>query len=265
MGASAQGREPGTVAAVLDRSSLLSAVPGLVHGFSDRNDGVSKGPHATLNLGRRWNDDPAAVEDNHRRLAEAGGYAVDQLRTVRQVHEATVMPASVLEPDSTADGLWCRSGEGIVTGVLTADCVPILIADRRGTVAAAVHSGWRGTVADIAGQAVARLVEAGVTPADLVAAIGPCIEQAAFEVGEEVAAQFDPLFDGAFVERERWPKPHVDLVGVVRAQLSEAGVADDAIERVGACTHDHPDRWFSYRRDGAGIGQMLSFAGYPAV
>jgi len=249
---------------VLDRSSLLSDVPGLVHGFSNRNGGASQGPHATLNLGRRWNDDPAAVEENHRRLAEAGGYAVDQLRTVRQVHGASVMRAEDLQSDSTADGLWCRAGQGVVAAVLTADCVPILLADRRGTVAAAVHSGWRGTVADIAGHAVARLGEAGVSPSDLVAAVGPCIEQVAFEVGEEVAEHFDPLFDGVFVDRTRWPKPHVDLVGVVSAQLRAAGLSQDAIERVGACTHDHPDRWFSYRRDGAGIGQMLSFAGYPA-
>ena len=250
--------------AVFDRSALLSDVPGLVHGFSDRDGGVSKGSHATLNLGRRWGDEPAAVEENHRRLADAAGYAVDQLRTVRQVHGATVMPVVALQDGSEADGLWCRNGEGVVAGVLTADCVPILLADRQGTMAAVVHSGWRGTVADIAAQAVARLTEAGVAAQDLVAAIGPCIEQVAFEVGEEVAERFDPLFDGTFVERQRWPKPHVDLVGVVRAQLLAAGLHADAIERVGACTHDHGDRWFSYRRDGAGIGQMLSFAGYPA-
>jgi hypothetical protein len=106
--------------------------------------------------------------------------------------------------------------------------------------------------------AIAELAAQGVEPRELVAAIGPCIEQAAFEVGPEVAEAFEPRF----VEHERWPKPHVDLVATVRAQLEQAGVPAHAIERVGGCTHARPDRWFSYRRDGAGIGQMLAFAGY---
>ena len=121
-----------------------------------------------------------------------------------------------------------------------------------------MHSGWRGTVANIAGEAVRVLADAGVEPGRMVAAIGPCIEQRAFEVGPEVADQFDD----AFVERVRWPKPHVDLVGVVRSQLQAAGLPGGAITRVGGCTHDHPERYFSYRRDGKGIGQMMSFIGF---
>lgn len=243
---------------MLDRSELLGSVPGLRHGFSDRRGGASSGRFKSLNLGGRWGDDPAAVAENHRRVAAAGGYAAGQLRGVRQVHGAAVLHVNALHAASEADALWCRAGERAVASVMTADCVPILLADRQGTVAAAIHSGWRGTVANICAATVAVLRDAGADPADLVAAIGPCIELAAFEVGPEVAVQFDE----AFVGRDH-AKPHVDLVGVVRAQLTAAGLPAAAIERVGGCTHQHADRWFSYRRDGAGIGQMLSFAGYP--
>jgi copper oxidase (laccase) domain-containing protein len=123
---------------------------------------------------------------------------------------------------------------------------------------AAIHSGWRGTVADIVGATVAVLAGDGVAPADLVAAIGPCIEVEAFEVGEEVAREFAP----EFVRRSPGSRPHVDLVATVRAQLVAAGVPSDSIERVGGCTWAHPELYFSYRRDGAGIGQMLAFVGF---
>ncbi len=122
---------------------------------------------------------------------------------------------------------------------------------------AAIHSGWRGTVADIAGRAVETLAEAGADPGDLLAAIGPCIELDAFEVGEEVAEQFEDRF----VTRAGYAKPHVDLVACVRAQLEGAGLPANQIERVGACTHANSELYFSYRRDGAGIGQQLSFIG----
>ncbi|MBL4687507.1 MAG: peptidoglycan editing factor PgeF [Nannocystaceae bacterium] len=244
---------------MLDRSTQLGGVPGLVHGFSDRLGGVSTGRFATLNLGKRWGDAPQAVLDNHARLAAAGGFSPEALRSVVQVHGAEVMAAAALSADSRADGLSCARGDRRVVSVMTADCVPILLADREGTVAAAVHSGWRGTAAGIAAVAVRELVDRDARPGSLVAAIGPCIEQAAFEVGDEVAAQFDP----AFVVRHGDDNPHVDLVAVVRAQLIEAGLQPSSIERIGGCTHAHPDRWFSFRRDGAGIGQMLSFIGYP--
>lgn len=242
---------------MLDRAPQLP--PALVHGFTDRDGGVSTGRHATLNLGRRWGDPPEAVDENLRRVAAAAGFRPGDLRLVRQVHGAAVLRARDLRPDAEADALWARRDDGpLVVGVLTADCVPILLADRSATAVAAIHSGWKGTVRDIAGAAVRTLAADGVDPAELVAAIGPCIEVEAFEVGEEVAAQFEP----AFVRRDLGPKPHVDLVATVRAQLVAAGVSAERIFRVGACTWRHPDRYFSYRRDGAGIGQMLAFIGF---
>ncbi len=244
---------------MLDRAELFSALgPSIVHGFTDRNDGHSRERYASLNMGSKWGGDPEAGRRNHAAVAEAGGYALEHLVRVRQVHGAEVIAARDVVEGSEADGVWCHRDDGpCVVAVMTADCVPILLADREGSAVAALHSGWRGTVAGIATVAVDALEQAGVPPERLVAAIGPCIEQPAFEVGPEVAEHFDE----AFVERSRWPKPHVDLVGVVRAQLRAAGVPADAIARVGGCTHANPERWFSYRRDGKGIGQMMSFVG----
>lgn len=230
---------------------------GLVHGFTDRLGGVSEGRHATLNLGRRWGDEPAAVAENYRRVAATAGFAGEDLRLARQVHGTTALRAGDFAPDAEADAVWTHRDDHLIAGVLTADCVPVLIADRAGTVAAAVHSGWKGTASDIVGATIRELTR-WVAAQTLVAAIGPCIELAAFEVGEEVAARFDP----AFVRREGFVRPHVDLVAAVRAQLLAAGVPAGSIERVGGCTFADPSRYFSYRRDGAGIGQMLAFIGF---
>ena len=239
---------------------MISRAPAFgecVHGFTDRIGGVSEGRYTTLNLGRRWGDDPASVEENYRRVAAAAGFDVEDLRQVRQVHGKTMLRARDVTAGSEADALWVHRDDGpLIAGVLTADCVPILLRDRAGTVAAAVHSGWKGTVADIAGETVRVLAE-HVPAANLLAAIGPCIEVDAFEVGEEVAVQFP----AEFVRREGTRRPHVDLVAMVRAQLIAAGLPAGAISRVGGCTFSDPARYFSYRRDGAGIGQMLAFIG----
>lgn len=239
--------------------------PGIVHGFTDRNGGVSEGRFASLNLGVRWGDDPAAVAENLRRVAAAGGFGPDDLRKIRQVHGKAVWRASALVPEAEGDALWARASDGpVVVGVLTADCVPVLLADREGTAVAAIHSGWRGTIANVVGATVAALVADGVAPDRLVAAIGPCIEVEAFEVGEEVAREFAQApFGAEVVRRDLGARPHVDLVAAVRAQLVAAGVPAGNIARVGACTWRHPARYFSYRRDGAGIGQMLAFVGFP--
>lgn len=231
---------------------------GLLHGFTDRLGGVSEGRHATLNLGRRWGDGPVAVAENYRRVAAAAGFAEGDLRLARQVHGTTLLRAGAFPTEAEADAVWAHRDDHLVAGVLTADCVPVLLADQAGTVAAAIHSGWKGTASNIVGATVQGL-EQWAPVSTLVAAIGPCIELAAFEVGEEVAVRFDPVF----VRREGFARPHVDLVAVVRAQLIAAGVPAGSIERVGGCTFADPSRYFSYRRDGAGIGQMLAFIGFP--
>src|SRR5688572_3343674 len=146
---------------------------GVRHGFSTRRGGVSTGRYATLNLGAKWGDDPAHVEHNRRRVAAAGGFALERLYTARQVHGARValivegvVPARVAEAE--ADAL-VSTVAGAALGVFTADCVPILIADSDGR-AAAVHAGWRGTVAGVAAAAVEALVSTGARRESLRAA-----------------------------------------------------------------------------------------------
>lgn len=242
---------------MLDRAARLSSIPGLVHGFTDRNGGVSTGRYASLDLGAKWGDELAAVVENRRRVAAAAGFDVARLVLAKQVHGVAVALAREVDEATEADAIACTRQDGVVVGVLTADCVPVLLADRLGRAAAAIHSGWRGTVAGVVPRAVVTLADLGVAPGDLVAAIGPCIERAAFEVGPEVAERFADVH----VDRSA-ARPHVDLVAAVRDQLVAAGVDPGNVERVGGCTHAHPDRWFSFRRDGAGIGQMLAFVGF---
>jgi len=234
------------------RCRPLLAIPGISHGFSTRRgpDGVP------FDQGPAEGSDASAAR--RRVFLRASGIAGEPL-VLRQVHGAAVVRASEVRageiPEADAA---VRGAAGRAPAVRTADCVPVLLADRAGTVVAAIHSGWRGTVLDIAGATVATLAADGIDPGQLVAAIGPCIEVGAFEVGEEVAGQFA----AEFVRRDLGPKPHVDLVAVVRDQLARAGVPKDSIERVGGCTVSDPERYFSYRRDGAGIGQMLAFVGF---
>ena len=245
---------------MLERSSLLAALEGpIVHGFSTRRGGVSSGRHATLNVAGGA-DEAVNVAENLARLGREGGFDPQQLYTARQVHGCRVLRGREHQPDSEADALWWAADDGRgVVAVRSADCVPVLLADRRKTVVAAIHSGWRGTVAEVVPATVATLArEAGISPHTLVAAIGPCIEWERFEVGPEVAAKFPPQF----VHRRGSERHRVDLVATIREQLQACGVRSDSIERVGGCTYSDPTRYFSYRRDGAGMGQHLSFIGF---
>ena len=145
---------------MLVRSPILD---GIRHGFSTREGGVSTGRYATLNVGGKWGDDPAHVAQNRQRLAEAGGFPLARLHTARQVHGARVVLVDESDPAAVApeeaDALVTRA-PGVVLGVYTADCVPILLGDGEGRVAA-VHAGWRGTVAGVAAAAVEALVSIG--------------------------------------------------------------------------------------------------------
>lgn len=248
---------------MLLRSPLVPDAP-LVHGFSTRLGGVSSGPYRSFNLGQAWGDSEAQVQANFERLAAEGGFAREELVMVKQVHGNRVLRASELEEGAQADGLYASASDPgpKVLAVRTADCVPILLCSSRGDRFAALHSGWRGTVANIvapAVQALTRELTPHIEASDLWAMVGPCIELDAFEVGDEVAEHF-PVEQR---RRDAWGRWHVDLPGTVGAQLREAGLHPERCLRVGQCTHAHPDLYFSYRRDGRPTGQMLSFIGLP--
>jgi polyphenol oxidase len=142
---------------------------------------------------------------------------------------------------------------GAFIGIRTADCVPILIADRSRKVVAAVHAGWKGSVADIAGGTVRKLVEKYQTnPRDLIAAIGPSIGQCCFEVGPEVASQFERFVPGAA------SLSHIDLIDVNRRQLAAAGLDIANIDLSGLCTACSPEEFHSWRRDRQASGRMVA-------
>jgi len=221
---------------------------------------VSRGAYASLNFGGHWGDNADAVRENFCLLGKAADFSLDRLVRVRQVHGARVLAAHDVDETSEADGLWFHRdhvGPSQVVGVTTADCVPILLVDQAATAVAALHSGWRGTVANIAGAGVETFADAGIRRDSILAAIGPCIGVGAFEVDNEVAKRFPKTV----VRRAHGSKAHVDLVAQVRAQLIEAGVPAGQICRVGGCTYTRRDLYFSYRRDGTKTGQHLSFIG----
>jgi YfiH family protein len=242
--------------------SELLAREGFRHAFFTRNGGVSSGPFESLSFSASVGDSPENVRQNLERAARELGVSTDRIFFASQVHghEVVEIDAASSQPAVLrveADAVWSRL-PATACAVRSADCVPILLADRRSGAAAAVHAGWRGCVAGVVRSAVEALRRASGPDAELVAAIGPHISAEAFEVGESVAAELQALVAVPVVIRADGAKPHADLRRLVRAQLSAEGLADAAIDDVFGCTLRDPSRFFSYRRDGARSGRHLS-------
>jgi YfiH family protein len=140
--------------------------------------------------------------------------------------------------------------------VRTADCVPLLLADRATGFVAAVHAGWKGVAACIAERAIEALVREGARPSGIVAAIGPHIRACCFEVGGEVIATLDAASGVSTARPGLRGKPHAELAAALRAQLERAGV--QGVDDVGGCTMCDAERFFSYRRDGALAGRLIA-------
>lgn len=255
-----------------------SNIPWLRAGFSTRLGGVSTvyGENE-LNLGWTEHDDPAKVTENRRRLVEAvAGDFPMELAAVRQTHSAVVQ---IIENDhgplAKPDGKAMLEGDGSLTdvpgillGVQTADCIPVLVADRRRRAVAAFHAGWRGTVAGIVEHGIATMRRRYESePEDLLAAIGPGIGQCCYAVGEEVQAAFEAKFAyGPELFTARGTQHHIDLWEANRRQLVDAGVPDANITVIGECTgcsreQDGGRRYFSHRMEQGFTGRMLSVIG----
>ena len=239
------------------RSPLIPAP--FAHGFSTRAGGVSPAPFDTLNLGGKWGDDAANVAENRRRFLAAVG-APDRLFVARQVHGARVVEARAGdEPrdiaNVEADAIITRVA-GVAVGVFVADCIPALIVDPQTGWVAAVHAGWRGTLAGVLPATVAALVERGARASDLRVALGPAIGPCCFEVGADVAARFDDDFVRPSPSGNL-DKRHVDLKAANRRLLERAGVDPAAIDAGDDCSHHERERFFSFRRDGSATGQMM--------
>lgn len=220
-----------------------AALDGVAHAFLGRAGGVSEGIFASLNVGLGSADDPAAVRENRRRALNALRGA-DALVTVRQVHGSRAVEAMCpLRDDERpeADAI-VTTVSGLALGILTADCAPVLLADRTARVIGAAHAGWKGAVAGVIESVVSTMEEYGADRARIAAAIGPTIAEPSYEIGPDVAAQVPAAYlrpqpDGRF---------RFDLTGFVAARLAEAGVT--TVEPLALDTYADEERWFSYRR-----------------
>ena len=249
------------MAAEFLESELLKAA-GFRHAFFTRAGGVSEGPYRALNFSRAVGDAPERVAQNLALAGEALGVPAERIYFLSQVHGKAAIAlrgdertADVLELEG--DALVGRT-PGTAYGVRTADCVPILVGDRRTGAVASVHAGWRGIVRGVVEAGVLKLLEVAGDDVDLVAAIGPHIRGTAFEVSEEVAEELASASPVPCVLRRAGMKPHVRLDNIVRAKLVALGVPHDQIDDVEGCTATEPERFFSFRRDGKIGGRHLS-------
>jgi YfiH family protein len=227
---------------------LTIALAGSRAVFTTRRGGFSTGPFESLNLGRLTDDSPEAVERNRGRLQEQVGRP---LAMVRQVHGRRVLRMDLAPgaaPLQEADAIVTR-GKALAPAVLVADCLPVVVAGE-GELAV-LHAGWRGLAAGILESGVRALRESRPS-GRLLAAIGPGIGPCCYEVGEEVHTAFASY--GPSVRRGR----HLDLAGVARRALEQAGVEE--IHSLGLCTACHPDLFFSHRRDSGLTGRQAAVA-----
>jgi YfiH family protein len=245
-------------------SPLLDRI-GVRHGFSTRLGGRSPAPFDSLNLGNPSGcdvqDDFPRIYENFDLFQSACG-VVNQTRCwVHQIHGREVVivrRGESSENGSRADALVSDDPRRVIS-VRVADCVPVLLATEDGRGVAAVHAGWRGVIAGVVPNALARLRALGSAQSIVLAAIGPAIGFDAFEVGPEVLAEFKRVFGtNAPIRRRDDAKGHVDLRTAIRAQLIAAGVAADRIDISDRCTFHDAGEFFSHRRDRGVTGRMAA-------
>jgi polyphenol oxidase len=226
-----------------------AALDGLPHGFLGRRGGVSTGVCAGLNVGFGSGDDRAAVAENRRLAVEAVAPGA-RLVTVHQVHSPDAVYAGAPWPDDArprADAI-VTDRPGLALGILTADCTPVLLADRAAGVIGAAHAGWKGAFAGVVEAVVAAMETRGAVRARIAAAIGPVIARRSYEVDEAFLRRFaeaEPANERFFTPG-REGHHQFDIEAYVLARLGEAGIA--RAEALGLDTYAEPDRFYSYRR-----------------
>jgi YfiH family protein len=246
-----------------------TALGGVPHGFLGRRGGVSTGVCAGLNVGTGSNDDREAIAENKRRAVAAvlDGAA---LATVHQVHSAEAVFVEAPWPHEArphADAM-VTDRPGILLGILTADCVPVLLADADARVIGAAHAGWRGAIAGVTDATIELMEQHGADRDNICAAIGPAIAQASYEIDDSLRQRFvdeDEANARFFIDGPRG-RPHFDLPAYVAHRLLLAGVG--TIERLALDTYADPDRFFSYRRathrGEPDYGRQISLIGLPS-
>jgi polyphenol oxidase len=219
------------------------------HAFLGRQGGESTGIYSSLNVGLGSGDDPAAVTENRKRAAEAVLPGAS-LATLYQVHSAeviTVTKAFADEDRPHADAM-VTNIPGLLLGILTADCAPVLFTDEKAGVIGAAHAGWKGALGGVTDATLNAMEALGADRSRIAAAIGPCIAQASYEVDEGFARRFedaDPANE-RFFKAGRAGHHQFDLEAYVAARLAAAGIT--RVEAMGLDTYANSDRFFSYRR-----------------
>lgn len=233
-------------------SGALDDISAVRHGFMTRAGGVSSGIYGSLNCGLGSSDDPARVVENRRRCAARFDLEADRLVTLYQVHSPDVVtvdrPWASGETQPKADAM-VTATPGIALGILTADCVPVLLADREAKVIGGAHAGWKGAKGGVIEATVAAMAALGARPERIAAAIGPCIAQRSYEVGPEFPERFlaeDETNADFFIPAHRAGHSLFDIGGYVARRLAKAGVG--TIQRSPNDTVSEEDSFFSYRR-----------------
>jgi hypothetical protein len=213
---------------------------------------VSSQAYQSLNLGIHTDDDPSAIEANLKLFCADLGISPGALARSYQVHGSEIWTTSEAGYQTGFDAV-LTSEQGIFAGVGIADCCPILLADPIRETAAAIHAGWKGTVAQIVHKTASAMIAGGSNPTDILAYIGPCISLENFEVGDEVAEQFEQ-------KEKRGDRWHVDLKATNAAQLRDVGI--NHIEISAYCTVANNDVFFSHRNEKGITGRMLAVVGF---
>lgn len=238
------------------------------HGFFTRRGGASSGIFSGLNCGPGSSDQTEVVAINRARVAAALQVTPDALLGVHQVHSPDVVTVGPegLEPGTRADAL-VTDRPGLALSVLTADCMPVLLADHAAGVIGAAHAGWRGLRDGVLEATLDAMLDLGAERSDIVAIIGPCISQAAYEVGPELLAEFEAEDPEAarFFANGQDDRYMLDLPGMGLSRLRAAGV--DQAEWTRHCTYADPGLFFSYRRAThrreADYGRLISAIALP--
>jgi len=226
-----------------------AALGDVAHGFLGRRGGVSTGVHEGLNVGAGSDDEGAAIAENRARAAAAvlPGAALVTLFQVHSAEVVTVVAPIDFEERPRADAV-VTDRPGLLLGILTADCAPVLLADREAGVIGAAHAGWKGALAGVTDRTIDAMVALGAEPSRIAAAVGPCIARVSYEVDDGFARRFeehDPANERFFTPG-RPGHQQFDLAAYVAARLAAAGV--ERVELTGLDTYADPARFFSYRR-----------------
>ncbi|NTU58628.1 MAG: peptidoglycan editing factor PgeF [Chlorobiaceae bacterium] len=239
--------------------SVFRDVPELVGLQTTRTGGTSDLPWDSLNLGPHTKDLSEHIRENFRRLSAHLDISPDAIILSEQVHGTLVHQATCPGNVSGYDAL-ITDREGIYLGILTADCYPVLMYDRRLRTCGAAHAGWQGTagrISEITLRAMARAF--GTRPEDCLAWIGTGISQEHYEIGDDVARQFDERY---LRQSPSGPGKHLlDLSSANREQLLETGIPESQVECSPFCSWRDREQFFSYRRDNGSTGRMLSLIG----